>query len=81
MSIQSMHNEISKKANPVGGVKVSFDLWQKLNEHREIEHAAFCPVGVPSIEIQLPVLKGTKTVVWLDPSLNNEQFTLPPASV
>lgn len=81
MSIQSMENEISKKTNPVGGVKVSYDLWQELNKQSKIEEAKFCPVGMPSVEIPLPVLKGTKTVVWLDPDLNNEEYTLPPNSV
>lgn len=81
MSIESMENEISRKINPVGGVKVSYDLWKQLNEQQKIEEAKFSPVGVPSVEIQLPVLKGTKTVVWLDPDLNNEKYSLPPNSV
>lgn len=81
MSIKSLENEISKKTNPVGGVKVSFDLWEELNAQTKIEESNFCPVGAPNIEIPLPVLKGTKTVVWLDPDLNNKDFTLPPSSV
>lgn len=81
MSIKSLKSEISKKTNPVGGVKVSFDLWEELNNKNEIEESNFCPVGSPSIEIPLPVLKGTKIVVWLDPELNDKYFKLPPNSV
>jgi hypothetical protein len=81
MTIQSLETAISKKTNPVGGVKVSFDLWQELNTENKIEEANFCPVGAPSVVISLPVLKGTKTVVWLDPDLNDKEFTLPPTSV
>jgi hypothetical protein len=81
VSVQSIEKEISKKTNPVGGVKVSHDLWKELQIQNKIQDAKFCPVDMPSVVITLPVLKGTNTVVWIDPDLDNEKFELPPNSV
>ncbi|MBB6087962.1 hypothetical protein [Wenzhouxiangella marina] len=77
MSIADLEKDLSKSTTRPKGIKVGADLWRDLTNADKIEWIDFCPTGHPEYVVRLPVLKGSSTVVWVDPDLPATGHSLP----
>ena len=77
MIIEEMKNELQQRKGEIKGVIVSEDLMKEMEQEGEIEIKEFCPVGIPSAILSFPVIKGTNTIVWVNPSATGNTYTLP----
>jgi hypothetical protein len=77
VNIDKLKSEISMSGKRIPGVRVGLGLRAMLDMAGEIELEKFCPIGVPDVVYQLPVLKGTLTILWPDETLDSFDFVLP----
>lgn len=76
MSVAQLKTDIANNKYTVGGVEVSSELLDELVAQREVERAAFHPLGVPTATVTLPVVKGTHIVIFPEVKLTGLNYNL-----